>query len=246
MEILKGIETSGLGVFLREDKTLIISDVHVGLEESLNKQGVLVPRFQLKRLLEELEKTLRATRPERVVIAGDLKHEFGTISEQEWRDALKVLDFLGRSCKEIVLVRGNHDKILGPIAGKRDIMVVDHMKLGDVYITHGDKIPEDEDLKKSKVLIIGHEHPAVAIREKSRVELFKCFLVGKWKGKSLIVVPSMNFVAEGTDVLSEKLLSPFLEDIGDFRVIVVAEGAVGAEEALDFGKVRGLLSSGAR
>ena len=61
-----------------------------------------------------------------IVVNGDLKHEFGTISEQEWRNTLKFIDLLSKHCKELVLVRGNHDKILGPIASKRNVKVVDY------------------------------------------------------------------------------------------------------------------------
>lgn len=236
MEILPGIEIHGLSIYLRKEKTLIISDIHIGLEEAMNKGGVLVPRLQLKRLLEELENIIKETKPQKIVINGDLKHEFGSISEQEWRDTLKVLDFVGKNAGEIFLVRGNHDKILGPIAGKRDINIVDYLKIGDIYITHGDKLPKNKEFADSKIVIIGHEHPAVSIREKSRSELFKCFLVGKFGNKKLVVTPSMNFVTEGTDVLREELLSPFLRDIRDFRVLVAAD------EIYDFGKVKNFLS----
>ena len=236
MEIFPDIEIAGLSVFLRKEKALIISDVHIGLEEAMNKQGVLVPRFQLKRLLEELERIIKETKPQKIVINGDLKHEFGRISEQEWRDTLKVLDFLGKSTKEIFLIRGNHDTILGPIAEKRKIRVMDFLKLGKIYITHGDKVPKNKDFKDSKMVIIGHEHPAVSIREKSRSELFKCFLVGKFGTKNLVVMPSINFVTEGTDILRERLLSPFLDDITNFKVFVVAD------EVYNFGSVKSLLA----
>ena len=44
---------------------------------------------------------LRTSKPEQVIINGDLKHEFGTISDQEWRDVLKIFDLiLGNSLSE--------------------------------------------------------------------------------------------------------------------------------------------------
>jgi len=36
-----------------------------------------------------------------------------------------LLDFLGKNCDEVILVKGNHDTILGPIADKRRVRVVD-------------------------------------------------------------------------------------------------------------------------
>ena len=72
-------------------------------------------------------------------------------------------------------------------------------------------------------LIIGHEHPAVSVREGVKQELYKCFLLGSWHGKKLIVMPSFFTIAEGLDVKKEKTLSPFLKDISDFNVFIVAD-----------------------
>lgn len=234
MDILPGIGIVGLTLYIKKEKALILSDTHVGLEEALNKEGILVPRFQLKRLIAELETALEQVHPDKIIINGDLKHEFGTISDQEWRDLLKLLDFLGRKTKELILIKGNHDTILGPLAGKRGLMVVSSLRLGDILIIHGHKIPSEKELDKIKTIIIGHEHPAISIRDNIRSELFKCFLRGTYKKKDLIVMPSMNFVAEGTDILKEELLSPLLKQssLSDFEVYVAAD------QTYKFGKLR--------
>ncbi len=230
MEISKGIEVVDLGLFIVKEKVLVVSDLHIGYEEELNKKGVLMPRFSFKDLVDRLDLMLKEVRPKVIVINGDLKHEFGTISEQEWRDTLKVIDMVSRFGK-IVLVKGNHDNILGPIAKKRKVEVVDKFEVDGVCVAHGDSVVET----KKKVVIIGHEHPAVMLSEGERKEKVKCFLKGKFKGKELIVMPSMNQVTEGTDVLSEKLLSPYLQkSLGSFEVYVVAD------KVYDFGKLKNL------
>ncbi|MBU0628903.1 MAG: metallophosphoesterase [Nanoarchaeota archaeon] len=236
MEITKGIGVIGLSLYLKKENTLVISDTHIGYEESLNKQGVLIPRFQFKEIIKRLENIFKKTgKVDKIIINGDIKHEFGTISEQEWRHTLRLLDFLGRHCNELVLIKGNHDKVLGPIAEKRKVKVVEEYKVGSILIIHGDKIPDEKRLKGIKTIIIGHEHPAVSVKEGSRAELFKCFLKGKWKGRALIVQPSFNLVTEGTDVLKERLLSPFLkQDLGKFECFVVADNIYG------FGKLNKL------
>jgi uncharacterized protein len=66
------------------------------------------------------------------------------------------------------------------------------------------------------------------------MEKYKCFLSGKYRKKDLVVLPSINFVTEGTDVLQETLLSPFIKHIGDFRAIAISD------KAYDFGKLKGL------
>jgi uncharacterized protein len=220
------------GAFLKKEKVLVIADIHVGYEEALNKQGVLIPRFQMADVTAVLERLMRLA-PQTVVIDGDLKHEFGDISEQEWRDTLKIVDSLTRKAK-IVLVKGNHDTILGPIAKKRGIEIVSHYSIGSYYICHGHEIPSDAEFKAAKTVIIGHEHPSVTLKKDARTETYKCYLVGKYQKKDLIVLPSLNFVTEGTDILKESLLSPFLSDIARFKVLIVDD------KVYDFGLVRNL------
>lgn len=224
VEIINNIEIVDLALYLKKQKILVLSDVHIGYEESLNKQGVLIPRFQFKDLILKLKKIFSVVNPELVIINGDLKHEFGSISDQEWRDTLKFLDFFTERGKKVILMKGNHDTILGPIAKKRDVEIKDYHFVDDIYITHGDKIPKNNDFKKSNVLIIGHTHPAISLRDEAKSEKFKCFMKGKWKTKSLIVLPSFNLVTEGSDVQQEKLLSPFLQQkLGDFEIYVVGD-----------------------
>ena len=215
---------------LKYNDNLIFSDFHMGYEEYLNKQGILAPRFQLEETLKRLKNILSKIKINRIIINGDLKHEFGKISRQEWKDTLKLLDFLSENCNEIILIKGNHDTILDIIAEKRSIKIFNSFKIDDILIIHGDKLVNiDKNIKK---IIIGHEHPAISLKE-LRVEKYKCFLVGKYKGKTLIVQPSFNLVLEGTDIRKEHLLSPYLQqDLGNFEVFIVGD------KIYHFGKVK--------
>lgn len=227
MKILPGIEIMDLALYF--NSTLVIADVHIGYEEALNKQGVLVPRLQFEEMVKRMERifdALKGKKIDRIIVNGDLKHEFGTISEQEWRNTLKFLDLLAKNCNEIVLVKGNHDTILGPIAKKRNVKVVESLGVGNVLVAHGDKIPDN--LKDYETIIMGHEHPAVSLKEGPRVEQFKCFLKGKYKGKNLIVQPSFNSIIEGTDILRDEILSPFLrQNLDNFEVYIVEDKIYG-------------------
>ncbi|MBI4447376.1 metallophosphoesterase [Candidatus Woesearchaeota archaeon] len=235
MEIINGVEAKSFGLYLKKEKVAVISDLHIGFEEALNKQGILVPRFQFEDLTNELKKFLKDFETKIVVVNGDLKHEFGTISETEWRQTLQIIDLLMGYCEKIVLIKGNHDTIIGPIANKRNVEVKDYFVAGEFFICHGDKILKNKEFDKAKNVIIGHEHPAVSFREGGRSETYKCFLKGKFKNKNLIVLPSMNFVTEGTNILREQPLSPFLKNIDDFEVYAISE-----DEILDFGKIKNL------
>ncbi|MFH1590989.1 MAG: metallophosphoesterase [archaeon] len=230
LEIHPGITLLDLGVIV-DSKTMVISDTHVGYEESLQKQGVLLPRFQLKDMLDRLEAMIEVARPETIVISGDVKDEFGTISDTEWRDTLHLLDFLSERCKRLVLVKGNHDTILDPIARRADVEIMESFTVGDVFICHGDRILESD----APIIIIGHQHPAVTLSQGGRTEKYKCFLWGKHKKSRLLVLPSFHPITEGQDLFTGKVFSPYLKK-GFARFSVYVAG----REILDFGKASGL------
>ena len=231
MEISKSIKIVDAALWFEAENVLVINDLHLGYEEALHRKGILVPRFQLEQIIAKLKIILQKTKPAKLVINGDLKHEFGKVLRQEWKEVLEFLDFMLAKVEEVIIIKGNHDPIIKPIADKRGVVVLNEYKIGNVLIVHGDELVKTE----AKTIIIGHEHPAVTIREGSKWEKCKCFLKGKWEGKELIAVPSFNPLLEGTDVLKEELLSPFLGDIKNFEVYVVGEN-----RAFYFGKIKNL------
>jgi len=218
-----------------------------------------VPRGQLKEIIRDLEIIFeKIGRVDEIVILGDLKHEFGIISEQEWKETLAVLDFLKTKCEKIVLIRGNHDKILGPIAEKLNqgfrneipdsaqkssdfrhsatpILLRDFYIIDDFCFIHGNLAFEEIYGKKIKFLVMGHRHPAVMISDKYKKERYKCFLVGKWKKKKVIILPSFFPLVEGSDIInSEEKNLLFIPEskLRDFCVY-----AVSGLDVLKFGKL---------
>jgi len=230
MEILKDIKIIDLGLVYKDN--LIIGDLQLGYEEHLQKKGILLPKFQLKRILERLNKIFKKIKIKKVIINGDLKHEFGSILNQEWEDCLKLFDFLNSKVEEIILVRGNHDLVLGPIAKKRNIEILDSWEDEKVTIIHGHKIPK----KLNSIVIIGHEHPAISFKEKPS-EKFKCFLVGRYKKSKLIVTPSFHDLTKGSDIRLNNYLSPFLKrGIKNFDCYIVSKNNIKF-----FGKIKELI-----
>lgn len=230
MEIHKDIEIIDLALYLKKQKILVLSDMHIGFEESLARQGVLVPRFQYKDMVDRLEQVFAKVEPDTVILNGDLKHKFGSASKQEMKDTLRLFDYLSRKCKKIIIVKGNHDPGISGLAKMKSVEVIDEYAVDDISIVHGNELPKSS----ANVIIAGHEHPAVSLREQARVERFKCFLKGKFNDAILIVQPSFNPCIEGTDVTKEKTLSPLIKDISNFEVFVVDDVR---KKTLYFGKV---------
>ncbi|MFC2136386.1 metallophosphoesterase [Bacteroidota bacterium] len=232
-KILPGMRIVDLSLFLEQEKTLVIGDIHIGFEEAMQKQGVFLPKFHFKDLMEELESIIKRTKPETVIINGDIKHEFSTISDEEWRNTLKITDYISKKAK-LILIKGNHDTILEPIAKKRDLDIRDYYSTKDLYIFHGHRMPEDIEFKNAKRVIISHDHPALSLKEGPRIEKFKCFISGKWKDKQLVVLPAFSPMSTGSDIMKEKMMSPLLQDIKEFRVFVFEK------KVYDFGLVKEL------
>jgi len=238
MLITKDLEIADLGLYVHKEQAFVISDLQLGYEENLNRRGILVPRFQFKDIVKRLESIFKILKEkqcpiETFIINGDLKHEFGGISNQEWREILKLFDFINKHSKKIIIVKGNHDMFIAPLAEKRNVKVVPELTVNNILFLHGHEVPETIP-KEIKTIIIGHEHPALTLREGHHKEQFKCFLKGKWKRKNLIVLPSFNPIIPGSDVLTERNLSPFLEDISNFDAFIVED------KVYNFGKIKKL------
>jgi len=227
----KNVFAIDLCVYLPDVKALIIADLHLGYEEFLGKKGVLVPRTQFKSVIKRLEWILKQVEVKHVILNGDVKHEFGVISKQEWREVLRLLDFLKEKSIEVIVVKGNHDTVLGPIAKKREVKEVKEFRHKGILIVHGDYEPA----KSAKIIIIGHEHPAVSLKEGAKYEKFKCFLKGPYKKSVLIAQPAFFPLTTGTDVLNEPTLSPLLKDLSKFEAFIVDDET---HDVLPFGKLK--------
>ncbi len=236
MEIIKGIEVHGAALFIRPMNAVVISDVHIGIEESLVDKGIMVPKSHYTKIKKAIDSTIRATKPEMIIINGDLKHEFGKISRQEWKETLGFISFLSERVKRIVLIRGNHDNVLKPVISKKGLDIADYYydKKTRIFFCHGDRIIDNKDFRESKTIIAGHEHPAITIQGRLRNESYKCFLSGKCMGKTIIIMPSLNPLVEGKNIVYEDAIGPFLKRMHNYRVVVVEN------QAYDFGNISDL------
>lgn len=228
------------GLYIEEMGALAIADLHIGYEESLAQSGVHLPRSQHKRIKNRITRLLDELEPKSLVIVGDVKHEFGGATKQEWVEVLDLLDAISDRV-ELHVVRGNHDNFLIPILRKRGVELWDpHLKMEDHLFAHGHRKLAEAIIRGKKSVVLGHEHPAITYRNGVGArQKFKCHLVGELDGAVLIVLPAISPLILGTDVLTRsEPLSPILAEVGlgSLRVIVVDERA----GAYDFGKLNRL------
>jgi len=210
-------------VILLNDRVLVFGDFHLGYDDINNIQGLF--RVQFKEILKRLDRIFELVGDvEKIVVLGDLKHEFGSILDSEWSEGLRLLDYLGEK-GEVILIKGNHDNILKPIAGKKGIELRDYYKLDGVCFMHGDKLFE-QCLDGVETLFVGHLHPAISLDDKYKKEKYKCFLKGNWKNKVVYVLPSFSPISDGYDlskVRDDSVKFEFIvgdEELKKFEVII--------------------------
>ncbi len=239
--LLPGLVADRTALFLEREGVLVLADLHIGYEEERVASGFLLPRRQEELLRGEVERLLSEYHPRRLVLNGDVKHEFGRISGQEWRVIRRLLSLVWERGCEPVVIAGNHDALLAPLLERLGLPVERSFRAGSALILHGDA-PAHEVARSFagvRLVIIGHEHPALGLSDGTRRELVKAFLVGKkrvgGRSCSLVVMPSWNPFSAGIDVLRERPLGPLLADFTGFRAFAVLD-----DEVLAFGRVEKL------
>ncbi len=220
-----------------KEKILVVGDLHLGYEEALNRSGVLVSRQMFDEIISDFNAIFgEVGKVDKIILLGDIKHDFGGISRQEWEDVKNLVNYLKPFARKIITLRGNHDIILEPIVDKIGIKLKDYYIWRDFFFSHGDRDFEEIWDKKIKHLIVGHGHPAIKLREGIKVEKYKCFLSGKFKGKNIIVIPSFIEYYAGSDPRGGEVFLAWDINFRNFDVFVVGENL----EVLDFGKLKSL------
>jgi uncharacterized protein len=142
---------------LPDARTVVVGDLHVGLESDLRKSGVNIPS-QTARMRERLLKLLVDTAAERLLVIGDLKHRIPYSTQQEARE---LPGFFREFPAKVELVPGNHDVDFEDYLDI-DVHPATGIRLGDVGLLHGHTWP-DEEVMATGIVVTCHNHPAVML-----------------------------------------------------------------------------------
>ncbi|MEM3040729.1 MAG: metallophosphoesterase, partial [Nitrososphaerota archaeon] len=146
------------------EKTLVVSDLHIGWEVSLSEKGVHVPS-QTWKLMNRLRQLLELEKPDRLLILGDVRYAVEKIGMEEWRD---VPDFFAEACKlvpKVQVIPGNHDGNLEALLPKDvDILPQRGVIIGEMGLFHGHTWP-DLSMLSCRTLVVGHVHPVVTFKD---------------------------------------------------------------------------------
>ena len=155
------------GLIIRGDSisALIISDLHLGIEDEISEEkGIHFP-LQDVSMIERIDSLVSKYEISRLYITGDVKHTILTDIPYNWEI---IPEFMQRlvDIVQTTVIPGNHDGDLASLL-PRDIELVDVHGIvigsGDekIGLYHGHSWPAPE-LLETSLIIAGHSHPAVS------------------------------------------------------------------------------------
>jgi len=148
------IETSGYKNFL------VISDIHIGLEDKIRRNGILIdPRQNIDESIKLLTNIHWETGVNELIILGDLKSSIRIITRTEWDNVPYFLESLNKLFN-IYLIPGNHDGNIKQLLPENvNLMRSKGMEFDNILLTHGHTLPQiGMNIEK---IIVGHLHPII-------------------------------------------------------------------------------------
>jgi putative SbcD/Mre11-related phosphoesterase len=142
-------------------RVLVIADLHIGIESDLDVHGVHIPsqnRGRLERVLACIEEG----KPDLVLLLGDVKHSVPLTTRQEYFEIPALFREI-RSRVSLKVVPGNHDGGLERFLEEGEMLPMRGALIDGVGYLHGHTYPDPSLL--GHLLVIGHHHPMVAIRD---------------------------------------------------------------------------------
>ena len=146
-------------IYWEEQKSLILSDLHIGKTGHFRKSGIAVPQSLFKEDMHRLVHQIQHYKPENLIVVGDLFHS----TENKELDFFKKWrnDFLQLN---IQLIKGNHDILKGDWYKAANITLIPkHLLVDNICFVHDivDACPPKEVIP---YYISGHIHPCVVLR----------------------------------------------------------------------------------
>ena len=199
-----------------DQATLLVSDLHLGLEKDLASKGFRIPPYSQK-MLDRINSLAEKNHLNRVIVVGDVKHSIGKVEDVDWGIIPWFFDTLLDIFHSVEIVPGNHDGGIRFVLPNRvKLYPAEGMVIGKrqkVGVTHGHSWPSKEVIA-SRNIVMGHSHFRYEMRDKfggrskEAVWLFAAYDVADMLEKAelpavkqgegkLIVMPPFNNLVGG-------------------------------------------------
>jgi putative SbcD/Mre11-related phosphoesterase len=243
-------------VVKNEDVSLVIADVHLGIEYDLYHSGINIPS-QIAGRIERVKRYIGVVKPDRVILLGDVKHNVPRTSYQEEKEVPLFLDELARHAI-VEIVPGNHDGGIEALLPHNPDIILHDAKgaiIDGVAYFHGHTWPGPS-LLGCKHWIMSHNHPTIKLTDsvghtiteqawiRARLdegEVKKNYGQEKleWNDPEVIVVPSFNELCGGI-AFNESWHDDLLGPLFTSRAIRLEEAQVYLLDGTYMGTIDGL------
>ncbi len=163
-------------IYWKEQKTLIIADLHFGKAAHFRKAGIAIPNGNINSDINLLTKLVKNHQPECLIFLGDLFHsdfnnEWNLFAD--WRIEHENL--------KIILVKGNHDIIPDKFYTSINIQIIhEELIISPFEFTHHPLTKAEDILNNKYYRISGHVHPGVRLSGKGRqTTKLPCYFFGE-------------------------------------------------------------------
>jgi uncharacterized protein len=150
------------------DKTLLISDLHLGLEKEMAKKGFSLPAYSVK-MVGRVRDLAEKYGTKRLAVLGDVKHTVGKVEDIDWGVIPWFFDTMLDLFESVEVVPGNHDGSIKAVLPPRVKLHPSHGTVlgsgrGRVGVAHGHAWPSEGAIA-SRHLVIGHSHFTYEMRD---------------------------------------------------------------------------------
>ena len=147
------------------EKSLVITDLHLGFEDNLSRNNIFLGKNTIMLdTISEIEKIIDKTKPDSLILLGDIKSGIRSITKTEWKYVPIFFENLKKRVN-ITLVPGNHDANIEKLIPNGITLATSKgMIIDDLLLTHGHTLPS-ENFSSINKIVMGHVHPVFFQKE---------------------------------------------------------------------------------
>lgn len=172
--------TNKRALYWEREKTLVISDLHIGKTAHFRKAGIPIPSTILDNDLKRLQGLIDHFSVQTVLVVGDLFHAENNTDIDQFQTFIKDNETV-----RFELIKGNHDRLKDPFYEAMGIAV---------FKTHKDMEPfrfvhDEQHCDAITFCVSGHTHPGVTIKGRGKVFIkLPCYEVSEHR----LILPAFS------------------------------------------------------
>lgn len=225
-------------------RNLVVTDMHIGFESSLASNDIFLGKnTSVNEIISELYKIIDTTKPDSLILLGDVKSSIKSISKNEWNDVPLFFEKMKNKI-DTTLIPGNHDSNIQKLIPDGITLVSSKgMVVDNSLLTHGHTMPSENFAHVDRI-IMGHVHPVFFQQDSVlnghrvwvSIKTTKQMIFPSSSGEiEVTIIPSFNKYFYATHKKQyKKSISPIIEKIKEISSakIITLDGAMIGDESL--------------